>query len=50
MQKAREPLFPDQLHQDDLMAEAEADMNAGRAYRKEETHEIVNAWMLSKSL
>jgi predicted Zn-dependent protease len=46
MKKVKETLSSEQMHEDALMAEAEADIKAGRAYNIEEAHKIADSWEL----
>lgn len=46
MKKVKETLSSEQMHEDALMAEAEADIKAGRAYSIEEAHKIADSWEL----
>jgi hypothetical protein len=46
MRKVKETLSSQQIHEDALMAEAEADIKAGRVYSIEEAHKIVDNWEL----
>ena len=46
MRKVKASLSSQQLQQDALMSEAEADIKAGRVYSIEEAHKIVDNWEL----
>jgi len=46
MRKVKESQSREQLRQDELMAEAEADIKAERVYSVEEAHKIVDGWKL----
>lgn len=46
MKKVKETLSSEQMHEDALMAEAEADIKAGRVYSTEEAHKIADSWEL----
>lgn len=46
MRKVKETLSSEQMQEDLLMAEAEADIKAGRVYSSEEAKKIVNNWEL----
>lgn len=46
MRKVKETLSEEQIREDILMAEAEADIRAGRTYSIEEAHKIVEGWEL----
>ena len=46
MRKVKETLSAEQIHEDALMAEAEADIKAGRVYNINEAHKIVDSWDL----
>ena len=46
MRKVKASLSSEQLRQDALIAEAEADIKAGRVYSIEEAHKIVDNWEL----
>ena len=46
MRKVKETLSKSQVKEDALMAEAEADIKAGRTYSIEEAHKIVESWEL----
>lgn len=46
MRKVKESLSQEQIRQDELMAEAEADIKAGRIYSTKEAHKIVDGWEL----
>lgn len=44
MRKVRETLSVELMREDSLMAEAEADIKAGRVYSIDEAHKIVGSW------
>lgn len=44
MRKVKESSSPEQIRQDALMAEAEADIKAGRVYSTKEAHKIIDIW------
>lgn len=46
MRKVKESSSQEQLNQDALMLEAEADIKAGRVYSTKEAHKIVDTWEL----
>ena len=46
MQKVKGNPSKEQIKEDALMAEAEADIKANRVYSIEEAHKIVNSWDL----
>jgi len=46
MRKVKETLSKEQMKQDALMAEAEADIKANRVYSIDEAHKIVDSWEL----
>jgi divalent metal cation (Fe/Co/Zn/Cd) transporter len=46
MRKVKESQSFEQVRQDELMAEAEADIKAERVYSVEEAHKIVDGWKL----
>lgn len=46
MRKVKDTLSKEQIREDMLMAEAEADIKAGRVYSIEEAHKIVDNWEL----
>ncbi len=46
MKKVKETLSSEQMREDALMAEAEADIKAGRVYSIEEAHKIADSWEL----
>ena len=46
MRKVKETLSAKQMREDALMAEAEADIKAGRVYSINEAHKIVDSWDL----
>ena len=46
MRKVKETLSAEQMREDALMAEAEADIKAGRVYSINEAHKIVDSWDL----
>ena len=46
MQKVKGNSSKEQIKEDALMAEAEADIKANRVYSIEEAHKIVNSWDL----
>lgn len=46
MKKVKETLSSEQMREDAFMAEAEADIKAGRVYGIEEAHKIADNWEL----
>lgn len=46
MRKVKETLSAEQMREDALMAEAEADIKAGNVYSINEAHKIVDSWDL----
>ena len=46
MRKVKETLSAEQMREDALMAEAEADIKADRVYSIDEAHKIVDSWDL----
>jgi hypothetical protein len=46
MKKVKETLSSEQMRDDALMAEAEADIKAGRVYGIEDAHKIADGWEL----
>lgn len=46
MRKVKETSSAEQMHEDALMAEAEADIKAGSVYSTNEAHKIVDSWNL----
>lgn len=46
MKKVKETLSSEQMHEDTLMAEAEADIKAGRVCSIKEAHKIADSWEL----
>ena len=49
MKKVKEKLSSEQMHEDALMAEAEADIKAGRVYSIEEAHKLLIVGNYSKT-
>ncbi len=46
MEKIKETSSSEQMREDALIAEAEADVKAGRVSSIEEAHKVVNSWKL----
>jgi len=46
MRKVKETLSSEQMREDVLMAEAEADIKAGKTYTIDEAHKIADSWDL----
>ncbi|MBL4680348.1 MAG: hypothetical protein JKY88_06445 [Pseudomonadales bacterium] len=46
MRKVKETLSSEQIQEDILMTEAEADIKAGKVYTIDEAHKIVDSWDL----
>jgi predicted transcriptional regulator len=46
MQKVKGTLSAEQLHEDALMAEAEADIKAGRVYTQDEVKKMIEGWTM----